>query len=41
MVPALRKTVVEELGGDEDFSIDVSQVDRDPYQIVTAGQEKW
>ncbi|PVH87881.1 NIF3 NGG1 interactin-like proteing factor 3-like 1 [Cadophora sp. DSE1049] len=41
MMPALRKTLVEELGGDEDFSIDVSQVDRDPYQIVTAGQEKW
>ncbi|KAH7382934.1 NIF3 NGG1 interactin-like proteing factor 3-like 1 [Cadophora sp. MPI-SDFR-AT-0126] len=41
MKPALRKRVVEELGGNEDFSINVSQVDRDPYEIITAGQEKW
>ncbi|KAH7369709.1 NIF3 NGG1 interactin-like proteing factor 3-like 1 [Rhexocercosporidium sp. MPI-PUGE-AT-0058] len=38
MMPALRGMVAQELGGDEAFRIDVSEFDRDPYRVVTAGE---
>ncbi|KAH6721144.1 NIF3 NGG1 interactin-like proteing factor 3-like 1 [Leptodontidium sp. MPI-SDFR-AT-0119] len=41
MVPALKKMVADELDGDEDFRIDVSECDRDPYQVVLQGTHMW
>ncbi|KAG4430533.1 hypothetical protein IFR05_013986 [Cadophora sp. M221] len=41
MQPALQQMVAEELGGDDNVFIDVSECDRDPYQVVTGDMDKW
>ncbi|KAL2072468.1 hypothetical protein VTL71DRAFT_11811 [Oculimacula yallundae] len=41
MMPALKEMVGKELGGDHDFSVDVSKHDRDPYQVITPKTGDW
>ena len=41
MMPALWGKLEEEWDGDGDFHIEVSQCDRDPYQVVTPGTSQW